>query len=168
MVKITNKTTVGEALPFLKGEHLEELLKICDPIPLKKPVISMTLGEFLECLDDNYYQTFFEDYQELLVVAIGRVNQFKKEMEDISKVMKLNEVTESAEEKAAKNGIVWPSFQENMLCNALDWFHLHSLDDAENIPLSNYLVYARKVAAEAKFERQLNQIYMNKNKLKKK
>lgn len=164
---ITDKTTVGEAIPFIKSEHFEELLEKCDPMPLKKPIIAMTLGEFIEALGENYYETFFDDYQELLVVAIGRVKQYKKEIDDISKVLQLNEIKESSEEQAAKKGIVWPSFQENMLCSAVDWFHLHSLDEAENLPLSNYLIYARKVAAEAKYERNLNQIYMNKSKKKK-
>lgn len=168
MMQITNKTTVGEVLPYLKSEHFEELMKKCDPIPLKKPIISMTLGEFIDALRDDYYHTFFSDYDEPLSVAIGRVNQYKKEMENIAKLMKINEIKETSEEQAAKKGIVWPTYQESMLCNAVEWFNLHSIDEAENLPLSNYLIYARKVAAEAKYERQLNQIYSNKNKQRRK
>ena len=168
MMQITDKTTVGEALPYIRAEHFEKLLEKCDPMPLVSPIIGMTVGEFIECLNEDYYKTFFNDYDELIVVAIGRIKQFNKEVEEITKVLQLNDITESNEEKAAKKGIIWPTFQESMLCNCVDWFHLHSLDEAEKIPLSNYLIYNRKVRAESKYERQLNQIYANKNKPKKK
>lgn len=163
-MKITRNTTIGDVTPFLKGEHLEQLLEKCEPVPLDKPITQMTVGEFIEASRDSYIMTFFENRDELLVTAIGKVKQFNKEMENISKVMKLNEIKPSAEESAAQQGVVFPSFQENMLCECLDWFHLHSLDEANDIPLSNYLIVKRKKSAEALYERKLNKIYSEKNK----
>lgn len=163
-MEISNRTTVGEASPFLKGEHFEHLLEICDPMPLPHPVIKMTVGEFIEALDEHYALDFIKDREELLVVAVGRVKQFRKEMEDVSKILKQNEIKPTTEEISAQRGVIFPSFKESILCDCLEWFNLHSLDEAENIPLSNYLILKRKKSAEALYERNLNKIYTGKNK----
>lgn len=170
MVQITNETTVGEASPFLTKEHIEELLESdkVTPMPYGKPVIEMTVGEFLGCLDDEYALRFFQDPEELLVVAVGRLKSFKKQMEDIQKVMSLNEIKLTQEEQQAQRGVVFPSFEENMLCDCVEYFHLATLDAAENIPLANYLVMKRKKSAEALYERNLNRIYSEKAKAKSK
>lgn len=159
---ITKKTTVGEALPYLKKEHIEELLEKCDEIALVKPVFSFTVGEFIESLDEEYVMSFFRKYDEPLVVAIGRIKRFRNELEQIRKILSLNEIKLSPEEQAAQHGVVFPSFQENMLCECVEYFHLHSLDEAENIPLSNYLIMKRKKGAEALYERNLNRQYLRK------
>lgn len=127
----------------------------------------MTVGEFIECLNDDYLSTFFSNGDDLLVVAIGRIKQFKTEMEQIQKLLALNEIKLSNEEKAAQKGVVFPSFEETMLCECVDYFHLHSLDEAEKIPLSNYLIMKRKNSAESLFERNLNRIYTEQSKRKK-
>ena len=160
---ITNKTTIGEAALFMKKEHFEQLLEQCEPVRLEKPIISMTVGEFIEACDDDYIMRFFQDKGQLLVVAIGKVKQFNKEMENISKLFKLNETKPTNDELTAQKGVVFPTFQETMLCECLEWFHLHSLDDAEKIPLSNYLIVKRKKTAEARYERNLNKLYADKN-----
>lgn len=159
---ITKKTTVGEALPYLKKEHIEELLERCDEIALVKPVFSFTVGEFIESLDEEYVMSFFNKYDEPLVVAIGRIKRFRNELEQIRKILSLNEIKLSPEEQAAQQGVVFPSFQENILCECVEYFHLHSLDEAEKIPLSNYLIMKRKKGAEALYERNLNKIYTKK------
>ena len=63
--------------------------------------------------------------------------QFNKEMENISKLFKLNETKPTNDELTAQKGVVFPTFQETMLCECLEWFHLHSLDDAEKLPESD-------------------------------
>ena len=164
---ITNRTTIGDAAPFITEEHLKTLIdsdKI-KAIDLEKPIIKMTVGEFLEALDPAYaIEKFFSDPDELLVNAVGRIKTFKKEIEDISNVLKVNEISLSVEEKAAQRGVVFPSYEESVLCECVEWFHLHSLDDAEKVPLSNYIVMHRKHSAEALFDRNLNKIYNEKAK----
>lgn len=168
-MEITRETTVGEAAPFLTKEYMEELLKSdkINPMPYGKGVFEMTVGEFLECLDDNYAMKFFDNPEENLVAAIGRLKFFHKQMEDVQKILKMNEITLSSEEQAAQRGVIFPSFAEAMLCDCVDYFHLHSLDDAENVPFSNYLVMKRKKSAEALYERNLNKVYSEKAKRKK-
>lgn len=167
-MEITNETKVCEAMPFLKPEHVEELMKSdkVNPIPYKKSIFEMTVGEFIMCLDEKYTAKFFEDPDEYLVVAMGRLKHFRNEMENVSKILKMNEIKLSAEEKSAQRGIIFPSFGESMLCECVDYFNLHSLDEAEKIPFSNYLIMKRKKSAESLYERRLNEIISNKNKKK--
>ncbi len=168
MMEITKDTTVGEASPFLKEEHIKELMESDKVAPMAygKPLVSMTVGEFLECLDENYTMRFFNDPEVPLVVAIGRLKWFKRQMEDVQKVLQINELKLSQEERAAQTGVVFPSFQESVLCDCVEWFNLHSLDAAESVPFSNYLVMKRKKSAEALYDRNLNQIYSQKAKQK--
>lgn len=168
MFQITNETTVGEASPFLTKEHIDEMLKSdkVTPIIYGKSVIEMTVGEFLRCLDDDYVLEFFKDPEERLVIAVGRLKSFRQQIENIQKVFSMNEIKLTQEEQAAQRGVVFPSFGENMLCDCVEYFHLTSLDSAENIPLSNYLIMKRKKSAEALYERNLNKIYSEKAKAK--
>ena len=163
-MKISKDTKIGDVVPFLKEEHLKELLEKCEPVELDKPVITMTVGEFIKAADDKYIMSFFNDRNESLVKAVGRVKQFNKEMDNIAKVLKMNEIKPNPEELAAQRGVTFPSFGESILCDCLEWFNLNSLDAAENIPLSNYLIMKRKKSAEALYERNLNKIYSDKNK----
>lgn len=155
-------------MPFLKPEHVEQLLKSdkIQPLPFGKSVFEMTVGEFAECLDENYTARFFENPDELFIIAMGRLKHFKNEIDSVGKILKLNEIKLTADEKAAQRGVVFPTFQENLLCETLEYFHLHSLEEAEKIPLSNYLIMKRKKSAEALYERNLNKIYSEKGKKK--
>lgn len=168
-MEITNTTTVGEALPFLKPEHIEELMKSekVQPLPYHKSVFEMTVGEFIECLDDKFAESFFKNPEELLVTAMGTLKHFRNELDSVNKILKLNEVKLTPEETAAQRGVVFPSFQESILCECVEWFHLHSIDDAEKLPFSNWLIMKRKRSADVLFERNLNKLYSDKSKKKK-
>lgn len=167
-MEITRDTTVGEAMPFLNEEYMEELVasKKVPMVPYGKSILTMTVGQFLECLDKDYAKRFFDDPEKPLVTAVGNLKWFKKQIEDIKKVLELNEFKLSPEEEKAQIGVVFPSFAESVLCECVEWFHLHSLDDAEGVPFSNYLVMRRKHSAEALYERNLNKIYTEKAKRK--
>lgn len=133
-----------------------------DAMPLVSPVIGMTLGEFIRATtDENWVKNNILN-EELLVVAIGRLKQFKLEVENINKYMQLNQMDETSEENQAKKGVFFCTFAEEMLLDAVTFFHLHSIDEAEKIPLSDYLVYHKHKTAEAKFQRNLSKIYNQK------
>lgn len=163
---ITRDTTISEAAPFLKEEHIQQLLddeRV--PTVMGVSVIGMTVGEFLEALEPEYpIKKFFWDPDGNLLEAIGKIKSFRDQMDGIQKVLKMNEIQLSPEERSAQSGVVFPSFGESLLCECVEWFNLHSIDEAENIPLSNYLVMKRKKSAEALFERNLNKIYTQKAK----
>lgn len=166
---ITRETTIGEAAPFLKGEHLQQLLD--DPRVtsiMGVSVFDMTVGEFLEAMEDDYaYKKFFYDPDANLIEAVGKLKNFRKQMEDVQKLLKMNEPKLSSEETQAQAGVVFPSFEESMLCDCIEWFHLRSMDEAEALPFSDYLVMQRRKNAEALYNRNLNKVYAAKAQRKK-
>lgn len=165
-MQITKDTLTINVLPYITEEDFQKLYDKVDPIPLKKPVTSMTVGEFiLASTDENWIKGNILS-EEYLLIAIGRLKQFKNEMENIDKYLNLNEIKETSEEKQAKVGVVFPTMAEGMLLETAEFFHLHSLDEAENVPLSSYLILHKKKTAEALFERNLHRQYEAKSKRK--
>lgn len=165
---ITRDTLTLAVLPYITEEDFQKLYDATDPIPLVTPVTSMTLGDFIRATtDDNWVKANILS-EEYLIVAIGRLKQFRNEVENIDKFMKLNECTESTEESQARKGVYFCSAAEEMLLDAVTFFHLHSMDEAEKVPLSDYLVYYKHKTAEAKFQRNLSAVYAKKNNTKQK
>ena len=163
---ITRETTIGDAAPFLEEEHLKQLID--DPrvaSVMAVSVFDMTVGEFLEALEPEYaIQKFFWNPEDNLLEAIGKLKNFRQQMDDVQKILQLNEPKLSSEETQAQAGVVFPTYQESMLCDCIEWFHLRSMDEAEALPFSDYLVMKRKKGAEALYERNLNKIYTQKAK----
>jgi len=156
---ITEKTTVREAAIFLKKEHIDELLEKVNPVTPKKPVFSMTVGEFIEACDDDYVKTFFNDPDEYLIIAVGQLKAYKRDIENVSKILELNKIKQDADEAAAAAGVVFPSFGESILAECLEWFHLHSIEEAENVKLTDWLLVKRAKTAEMKYERNLMRVH---------
>lgn len=163
---INNKTLTQTVLPFLDEKAFDELMAKCDEVPLEKSLLDMTCGEFILTLDENYPLTFFKETY--LMDCIGKLKSYKSQMEQIEQYMKLNEFKTSSEEERAKIGIHFPSFAERILLTVTEFFHLHSFDEAEKIPFSNYLVVMNAKNADSKYERNYNQIIENKAKMNKK
>lgn len=162
MLDITNETTIREAAPYLKPDHIKTLMEKADEMPLYPPVYGYTVGEFVEALDRDQASEFLKDPDKPLMVALGEMKAFNRQMEEIVKVMEANNPKLSGDEEAAKKGVVFPSVGESILIECCEWFHLHSLDEAENIRLSNYLVMRRGKTAETLYERNLMKITTDK------
>lgn len=156
---ITQKTTVREAAAFLKKEHIEELMDKVDPYTPKKPVFEMTVGEFIEALDEDYAKVFFDDPDEYLVIAVGRLKAFKRDIENVQKILALNEIKLDADEVQAQAGIVFPTVGENMLVECVEWFHLHSIREAEDVKLTDWLLMKKSKNAGQKYERNLMKVH---------
>lgn len=162
---ITRDTLTAAVLPTLKQADFEALLEKIDPIPLKQSLFAMTCGEYIAACRDGWVESNILT-EEYLVVAIGRLKQFKKEQEQIAKYLKLNEITETSEEKQAKAGIVFPTFEESIILTVAEYFHLKNFDEAEEVPFSNFLLIHKKQTAESKFERNLHRVYDSKAKMR--
>lgn len=165
-MQVTLDTPTVAVLPLLTKEYMDILMEKIPPRAMQKPIWDMTCGEFIECLDEDYTKCFFEE--ETIGAAIGHLKTFQTDMENLNKYLKLNEQKETSEEIAAKRNVVFPTFAESILITVAEFFHLKSFEEAENVPFSNYLLIFKNNSAKAKYEAQLNQIYMNKNKTKKK
>lgn len=165
-MEITRDTLTLAVLPYITEEDFQKLYDELPSVALTTPVISMTIGEFIKATtDENWVKNNILN-EELLVVAIGRLKQFKDEVEKINKYLKLNEMEETGEEKQAKSGVYFCTFAEEMLLDAVSFYHLHSLEEAENLPLTDYLVLHKHKTAEAKFQRNLSKAYAAKEKQK--
>ena len=149
---ITTSTPTVLVLPILTYDVLEKLMETTPLMEMEKPIWKMTCGEFIECLDEE---------------AIGHLKCFKRDMESLQRYLNLNEIKETSEENQAKQGVVFPTFQETILITVAEFFHLRNFEEAEDIPFSNFLLINKYKTANAKFERNLNKIITSKSKMKK-
>lgn len=161
---ITKKTKTEDVLPFMTEENFKKLLDAVDEYPLDKPLIEMTIGEFIETLEDGYAMRFMEE--KYVYKSFGKLKSFKNQMEGINKFFEMNEVEPSADHKNASIGVNFLTFEENMLYKTAEFFHLKSFDEAENVKLSNYMLIHKKESSEAKFQHNWNRIMDMKNKTK--
>lgn len=153
---ITTKTKTKSVLPLLTAERLAQLMEAIEPQPLEKDLTDMTVGEFLDCLEEDYALRFLEE--KYLYKAIGKMKEFKRQMEAITKYLQINEVRPNAEQERAAVGVSFPDFGDNILLTVTEYFHLHSFDEAEQVKMSNYLLIHRKLSAEARFKYQYDKI----------
>ena len=163
---IDEKTLTMTVLPYMSKEQFDELVEKCEEVPLDKPLLEMTCGEFIQSMEDDFLNEIFKE--PYLYDAVGKYKSYKAQMEQIDTYLKLNEFKLSSEEERAQIGINFPSFPERILMTVTEFFHLHSFKEAEKIPFTNYLVITNSKNADAKFERQYGKIMEQKNKMKRK
>lgn len=163
---ISENTLTNTVLPYITKEQFEYLVEQCDEVPLEKSIFSMTCGEFIESLEDEFMENIFKG--QYLCNVIGRYKTYKREMDQLDKYLKLNEFKLTPEEEKAQVGITFPTFPERILMTVTEYFHLKSFDEAENVPFSNYLMIVKAKNADSKYERNFNKIMEAKAKMKKK
>lgn len=164
-MQITTSTPTIEVLPLLTDDIFQQLVEKTPLLEMEKPIWSMTCGEFIECLDEDYTKRFFDE--PTIGEAIGHFKCFKRDMEALEHYLHQNDTKDTNEEMQAKSGVVFPSFGETILLTVAEFFNLHNFNEAEDVPFSNYLLIHKYKTANAKYERALNQIYTNKAKTKK-
>lgn len=160
-MKITSDTKVAEVLPLLNEERFSLIVDAVEPYLLPKPLTAMTCAEFIEALDEKYAMRFLER-SERVVVAFGRYKEFLKQMQDITTYLKQYEVEQDADEKAAAQGVKFPSMQERILLDCIRFYHLHSPDEAERLPVAAWLLCVKSEGTAAQYQRKLSKIRQNK------
>lgn len=163
---ITKRTKTKDVLPFLTKERLELLINDVPEVPLKKPILSLTCGEFIQCLDDDYVLGFLQ--QKRALKAFGMVKSFRRQMEEINKYLQANKVSESAEMKQASINVQFPTIGQSILMTVTEYLHLDRIEKAADVPLSEFLMIQRKQSAENKFSVNHSKILEQKNKQKQK
>jgi hypothetical protein len=142
---------------------------------------SYTLGEFiklsqaLEKKDLNYIISIFfvmprKWYQRpkmptLWEVAV-RLKWLFREFEEINKFFEELQIKQDADEKQAGQGINFLSPYMLMLIFAQQKFFLHSIKDAENVELSEYMAIKKNDVDIIKHQRNLQKIYQQKHQQK--
>lgn len=162
---ISKRTKVKNLINLIKPERMEEFIKSFPPYPLKKSILSMSIGEFANILldEDSFLNSLIKP-NERAYIAFGRLHQYSKEIKDLSNYLSSMQINLTPEEQAAGRGVDFPSFVERMLLDCVKTFHLHSMVEAEQIPLTDYLVVLKDQISSAKYQRNYNKILEQKSK----
>ena len=170
-MKITKKTRTRDILPLLTKENLEEVLKDVPEVPLKKPILSLTVREFGEIVsDEEGYILGLVRGNRSALRFLGRLKSYRKAMDSLNRFIKTFDVEQTAEEKAAAKGVLFPNFQQRMLLTCAKFFGYKSLEEAGGCKLADYLTIFQDEASAMLFQRRhakiLEQKYKAKNKRK--
>ena len=184
-MKITKQTPLNAVIYFMTTERWAQIIdQVSDKdIALQgwQSIKSYTLGEFirlstaLEKKDLNYIISIFfvesrKWYQRpkmptLWEVAV-RLKWLFKEFDGINKFFEELQIKQDAEEIQACQGINFLNPYKKMLVYAQQKFFLHSVDDAENVKLSNYMAVKKDEVDAIKYQRNLQKIYQQKHQQK--
>ena len=165
-MRITKHTKTKNILPLLTKEALEELLAKVPAVPLRKPLLQMTVGEFATLLNDEtqYIADILSARKALK--AFGRLKQFRIELEQIQKFMKMYDHQPTQEEKAAEKGVRFPDFGQRMLIDCVKFFGLKSFKEAEKVPVAEWLTIFQSEASSVLYQRNYQRIMEQKQKAK--
>lgn len=155
-MRVFKKTKTKIVLPLLDRERFEKAVEDCESVPLDKPIIEMNLGEFIEALSDEYECRFM--CEKYAWKAFGKTKEFRTQMKKIIGYIEKMTPTPTAEEKKAGVGVDFPSFEERILVDAVRYFHLHSIADAENVKLADLILMMKADFATSQYERNYNRI----------
>ena len=184
-MKITKQTPLSEVIYFMTAERWSQIIdQVSDQdIALQgwQSIKSHTLGEFiqlsqaLEKKDLNYIISIFfvtsrKWYQRpnmptLWEVAV-RLKWLFKEFDDINKFFEDLIIKQDADEKQAGQGINFLNSYMSMLVFAQQKFFLHSIEEAENVKLCDYIALKKNEVDGIKYQRNLQKIYQQKHQQK--
>lgn len=165
---IDRLTKTKDILPLLTQDTLKELLEKVPAVPLDKPLLSMTVGEFGEMVEDEETHIAKLLKHRKALKAFGLLRQYKQEIEAISKFFKLYDVRRTADESNAAIGIKFPNLGQRMLIDCVKWFHLNSMEEAEKITVGEWLTFWMDEAANMLYQRNYQKLLEQKNKAKRK
>lgn len=166
-IKITRRTKTKDILPLLNEDSFKRLLDAVPEYPLETSIFSMRIRQFADILEDETEFIALLLKHKRLLVAVGRVKQYKKEVESLSKFLKMYDYQQTNEEKRAGHGIVYPSMAQRMLTDCVRFFNLKSFEEAEEKTVSDWLTVFQSDAATALYQRKLHEAFEKKMKKKK-
>ena len=150
-MKITKKTRTKDIEPLLNDERIRELTESVPAVPLKRPLLKMTCGEFIEALDEAYILRFLREKRAL--TAFGRCREYLSQLEQITAYIRRFEIEQTADEKAAAKGVSFPSLGERILVECV-----------KRLPLTDWLLIVKSEGSAAKYQHRLSQIQSRKTK----
>ena len=164
-MKITKKTKVKEILPFLTEERFNKLLEAVEEYPLDKNILSFSIGEFADLtIDEESYIKKILNPKEKVYIAFGKLKSYRNQMKQLADYLKTFELKLTPEEKQASQGIDLPSTVERILLDTVKAYHLHSTKEAEELPLTDWILFLKDSVATARYSRNYNKILEQKAK----
>ena len=163
---IDQHTKTKDILPLLTKELVDELLEKVPAIPLKKPLLSMTVGEFGALVEDEEpYIVKLLSHRKALK-AFGLLKQYRQEIDGISRFFKLYDYQKTQEETRAATNIKFPSFGQRMIIDCVRYFHLNSTEEAEKVKLSDWFTFWMDEASAALYQRNYSKLLEQQHKQK--
>ena len=168
-MRITRRTRTKDILPLLTKERLDDLLQQVPEVPLRKPLLSMTVGEFGDIIEDEEgFLLSLAKGNRRALRFLGRLKSYRSQMDGLNRFLKRFDIEQSKEEKAAAKGVLFPNMPQRMLLTCCKFFHLKSFRKAEKCKLSEYLTIFQDEASSVVFQRKYNKIIEAKYKAKNK
>lgn len=159
-MQITKRTRLRKVLPLLiDKERVDTLIDSVDEYPLKKKILSMTVGEFIDLVtDEDKFISSLLNPRERAYKALGRLKAYRNQMEQLMSWIKKFHVKQSMQEKNAAQGITFPDFCSRILLTVTDYFHLKSFKEAEKVPLADYLLILQDQSTSIQYQRAYQRI----------
>lgn len=168
-MKITSHTRTNQILPLLNEDNIKDVLGQVEAFQLETPILGLTVGEFGELImDDTAYLEKLVKNNPKALMFLGRLKQFRKEMDNLLAFLKKFDIPQSQEEKAASNGILFPNLPQRMLLDCASFFHLHSFEEAEKCKVSEWVLIFQNDASMAQYQRNFQKLMEQKYRTKKK
>lgn len=161
-MRITKKTKLSDLLPFFSFEEvIKEIYDKVPEKPLEKSLFSLTVREFIEATDKEYYKTYLKPQKRFKRVtvfeAFGKLKSYFKELEAIQKFLKQNEIKLTDDIKQAQRNVIFPSFAEDILLTLSKHFNKPT-SEIEDMPISEYFLLYKQTSANNKFQQNYNRI----------
>lgn len=163
---VTKKTRVKDLTPFLNNQDkINELIDLFPEYPLEKDILQMSVGQFCElCINEEDYISSIMRPREKAYKAFGRLKSYRNQMNSLSDYLKTFDIKLSQEEKAAGKGIDFPTTPERILLDCVKAYHLHSTKEAEDLPITDWILVLKDSVATARYSRNYNKILEQKSK----
>ena len=167
-ILIDKRTRTRQILPLLTISNIGEVIKSVPAVPMEKPLTEWTIEEFDEALtspETILMKMALKNRKAL--VFLGRVRDFYDSLEGFKQFTQKFEIKQSAEEKQAANGVPFPSFGNSMLTTVIEFYHLHSVEEASKMQVREWMLAFQHNASTAMFNKRYSDITTKKAKARK-
>lgn len=166
-MKITRKTRWKDVAPLLPQMDLDKVLDGIDEVNPLMNVIEMTCGDFIGLLEnDSHIASKVIGRPKAAFIALGRLKALRRQMKEVADYITANDYTQDTLVQKAATGVRFPTPQERILLDVQQRYFLHSLDEAEKAPLTDYLLMVRDQTSRAKFENNMQVLQKQKYNMK--
>lgn len=141
-------------------------------VPLRTPIVNMTVGQFCRVLSGEMEGVLLR--QRRALKALGQLKQLRAELKQMESLLRSLQTQPDADEAMAMGSVaIKPTAEETLLLEAAEAFGLDRLERrgklknplhpaAEDVPLSELIVYKRREAASAQYRRAYHSIMQRK------
>lgn len=137
---------------MLTDYDIATLYEVLDPEPIN--VATLTVGDLCRILADASHIEVvakqIADKDEVRAVRVAK--GITQGVEVLLKLIQRWQPKPSADQKAAAEGVEFPSLAETILLETVEAYHLHSTEEAERLPVGDWLIYHKQQSASAMYQ----------------